>query len=114
MASDQLIQLCCGALKLTLAPAQGGAILAFDCIHDNRRWPILRGCDGPPAHLFDAASFPLVPFCNRIRGGRFSFRGREVELSPNLDKDPSPLHGQGWLAAWAVERSTETEAELVY
>ena len=46
------------------------------------------------------ASFPLVPFVNRIRGGRFTFRGREVRLAPNMAGDPSPLHGQGWLNPW--------------
>lgn len=67
-----------------------------------------------PANILDAASFPLVPYVNRIRGGRFSFRGREVAISPNLPNDPSPLHGDGWLAAWQVETASEAAADLVY
>ncbi len=69
--------------------------------------PLLRatreGADG----VLDMACFPLVPYVNRIRGGRFSFRGREVVLKPNMAGDISPLHGQGWLAAWSVESSSE-------
>jgi aldose 1-epimerase len=64
--------------------------------------------DGPLAQ----ASFPLVPYSNRIRGGRFTFRGRTVDIAPNIASDPSPLHGQGWLGAWDVVRLDEREAEL--
>jgi aldose 1-epimerase len=60
------------------------------------------------------SSFPLVPFVNRVRGGSFSFRGRRVTLARNLPPDPSPLHGQGWLAAWEVERLGQDGAELVF
>jgi aldose 1-epimerase len=51
---------------------------------------------------------------NRIRGGRFTFRGREVRLAPNMPGDPSPLHGQGWLNAWEVEDATDRTAVLTY
>jgi aldose 1-epimerase len=64
--------------------------------------------------VLDAGSFPLVPYVNRVRDGRFAFRGREVHMLPNMPGDPSPLHGQGWLAPWKVLSATETEAELSY
>lgn len=64
--------------------------------------------------MLDAASFPLVPYVNRIRGGRFPFRGREVRLAPNMAGDPSPLHGQGWLGEWSVEEAGETHAVLSF
>ncbi len=63
-------------------------------------------------NVLDAASFPLVPYVNRIRGGRFTFRGREVRLAPNMAGDPSPLHGQGWLNPWAVAEADERRAVL--
>ena len=66
--------------------------------------PILRKCNSCHENVLEAASFPLVPYVNRIRGGRFTFRGREVRLAPNMAGDPSPLHGQGWLAPWQVEQ----------
>ena len=53
--------------------------------------------------------FPLVPYVNRIRGGRFTFREREVRLDPNMAGDPSPLHGQGWLNPWNVESCKRVE-----
>jgi aldose 1-epimerase len=74
----------------------------------------LRKCNSPLEKVLDAASFPLVPFVNRIRGGRFTFRGREVRIAPNMAGDLSPLHGQGWLCPWAVDSASDTEAVLSY
>jgi aldose 1-epimerase len=76
--------------------------------------PILRKCHTPLEKVLDADCFPLVPYVNRIRGGCFTFRGREVHLEPNMPGDPSPLHGQGWLSPWSVERHDETTAVLAY
>ena len=73
---------------------------------------MLRGPDGPPEHVLDMGSFPLVPYSNRIRGGRFLFRGREVKITPNMPPDPSPLHGQGWLAPWETLAAGDSSAEL--
>ena len=103
-----------GSLELQLAPPLGGSIARLD-YRDARgeKIPCLRGVEGEGTSPLDHGSFPLVPFSNRIRGGRFTFRGREVVLRPNMAGDPSPLHGQGWLAPWEVEMATTTEAELV-
>jgi aldose 1-epimerase len=74
----------------------------------------LRKCNTPIQKVLDADCFPLVPYVNRIRGGCFTFRGRTVKLKPNMAGDPSPLHGQGWLNPWDVERHDEAAAVLVY
>ena len=104
-----------GPLSLRLAPARGGGIMSFECCAASGRniaifQPMEAGDPSPAA----PANFPLVPFVNRIRGGAFSFRGRRVTLARNMPPDPSPLHGQGWLAAWTVERLGADSAELVY
>ena len=113
MTDDGPPTLFSGALTLTLAPAKGGSVARFDYrASDGTQIPVFRGTDGEPEAMVDYASFPLVPFVNRVRGGRFSFRGREVALTPNLPGDPSPLHGQGWVSPWEVTRLGETEAEL--
>jgi aldose 1-epimerase len=115
MGSESLIELAAGPLLLTLAPSVGGSIAGFAHVGpDGKKTPIMRGVEGLPRTVLDAASFPLVPFSNRIRGGTFRFRNRNVTLAQNMAPDPSPLHGQGWLAPWDVVRSSETEAELVF
>ena len=107
--------LSCGPLSLTLAPAKGGSVARFDYrAPDGLQIPVFRGVEGEPEMMVDYASFPLVPYVNRVRGGRFAFRGREVALTPNLPGDPSPLHGQGWVSPWEVARLEQAEAELRY
>ncbi|GAA4004503.1 aldose 1-epimerase [Sphingomonas humi] len=107
-----LLTLEAGSLALRIAPATGGAIHDLTFVGDGSRIPLLRAPREGADHVLDMASFPLVPFVNRIRGGRFTFRGREVVIRPNMANDISPLHGQGWLGSWTVERSSAREAEL--
>jgi aldose 1-epimerase len=109
---DGLVTLRAGALELALAPAVGGSIARFEHVAGGQRTAILRGCDGVPDHALGAGSFPLVPYVNRIRGGRFTFRGRSVTLPRNITGDASPLHGDGWLGSWEVVSSTADRATL--
>lgn len=104
-----MISIRAAGYELALAPDIGGAISRFTC--EGR--PLLRGADAPETVL-DCGCFPLVPYCNRIRNGRFTFRGRVVEIAPNMAGDPSPLHGQGWLGPWLVESQEECQACLFF
>ena len=111
MADDtQLLR--AGPLEVGISPSVGGTIAWFDMVAEERRSHILRACHTPLKNALDAASFPLVPYVNRIRGGRFSFRGRDITLSPNMAGDPSPLHGDGWLGAWQVEHAGARDVTL--
>jgi aldose 1-epimerase len=56
------------------------------------------------------ASFPLVPYANRIAHGRFEWAGRELRVPLNFSDHPHALHALGWQAAWEV---VEHEAERV-
>jgi aldose 1-epimerase len=60
------------------------------------------------------ASFPLLPFCNRIRNGKALFAGREIALAPNhpAQDSPHPLHGMGWLLPWRVVQMDGRRAVL--
>ena len=109
---DELLILATGDLELALAPGVGGCVASFERRTADRSVRLLRGERRVPERVLDAASFPLVPYVNRIRGGRFSFGGREIELAPNMAGDPSPLHGQGWLSPWEVIKRTGTTAAL--
>ena len=114
MASDTSIELTAGRFRLELSPSIGGAISAFEWVDGDRARPILRECHTRLEKVLDAACFPLVPYVNRIRGGRFSFRGQDVRIAPNMPGDPSPLHGQGWLNPWVVEDSSQNRAALSF
>ena len=114
MVAETIVKLTSGDLLVELSPSIGGAISRFAWVGANGPRAILRESNSPLENVLDAASFPLVPYVNRIRGGRFSFAGREVSLAPNMAGDPSPLHGQGWLSAWQVDEHSETRAALSF
>lgn len=99
-----------GELELDLTPKIGGSIARFQ----RGDQELMRASPPGASDPGDMANFPLVPFSNRIRGGRFECDGRTVTLSPNLPGDKSPLHGQGWRNAWTVESSNTTSATLTF
>ncbi len=107
-----------GALEVVLLPGIGGSIVRFDRIDGESRQSFLRAARAVPitevsiTDVLDASCFPLVPFVNRIRGGTFTCDGRVISLSPNMPGDASPLHGQGWRAAWDVTSQDEQHATL--
>jgi aldose 1-epimerase len=49
------------------------------------------------------ASFPLVPWSNRIGGGHFRWGGRDLQITLNFVPEPHAIHGIGWDDAWQVE-----------
>lgn len=114
MSSPEPVILSTGAFELRLNPSIGGSISSLEWIAGGECVPVLRKCNSCPENVLEAASFPLVPYVNRIRGGRFTVRGREVALAPNMSGDPSPLHGQGWLAPWRVDTATPSKAQLSF
>ncbi len=113
MPSD-VLTLSSSNLELQLSPSIGGAISRLAYLGDGDPISILRECRTPLENVLEAASFPLVPYVNRIRGGSFRFRDKEVRLTPNMPGDPSPLHGQGWLEPWKLDRFDRTSAGLSY
>jgi aldose 1-epimerase len=103
-----------GTLEVRLLPDAGGSVARFDRLADGARQPLLRGTDEVAAGPLEMGCFPLVPFCNRIRGGTFECDGKTVTLAPNMPPDPSPLHGQGWFNPWEIVSAEESAAELSF
>ena len=101
-------------LEAGLKPHAGGAFTHFCDLSGAEPVDLFRrgaaGSDDP----LDSAGFPLVPFCNRVRDGRFSFGGRDVRLSPNLPGQKHPLHGQGWRGAWHVLEAGDAFAQIAF
>jgi aldose 1-epimerase len=114
MNAETVVTLTTGKLRLSLSPSIGGAISAFEWVDGGEHRSILRKCHTQLEKVLDAASFPLVPYVNRIRGGSFGFRGQEVVLAPNMVGDPSPLHGQGWLNPWNTDAADDRQAVLTF
>lgn len=103
-----MIQLRSGSSEATLLPHLGGSIGGFWV--DGRA--ILRPAPQDTASPLDAACFPLVPYANRIAGGRFSFAGEDYALPRNVAGFEHPIHGLGWIMPWAVKTQENDRAIL--
>ena len=102
------------ALRADVLPEAGGGLLRFDWLSDGDVVPLFRPGEVDAA-LQDPrtlACFPLVPWSNRIGGGRFTFEGRVVEVPLTRDGEAYPLHGHGWLMPWRVVSQTAASVEL--
>ncbi len=104
-------------LTLQLAPACGGAISAFRYQQGGQAFDIMRPAS--QAALADndvlaTASFPLIPFSNRIAQGEFNYQGQQAKLDVNMPPHPHPLHGQAWRQAWTIDEHNEHSATLGY
>ncbi|HUP07389.1 MAG TPA: aldose 1-epimerase [Caldimonas sp.] len=112
-------RIACAGLVADIAPAIGGSLVSFfreAAGHAPRRdW--LRDGSAAAARggdAFEMASFPLVPWCNRIRDGRFTWNGRTVQLPPNRPNSRHPLHGIGWQRAWRVTARGDGHVDIAF
>ncbi len=100
---------------LRLAPEAGGMVTRYWLERGSGVWEWLRPASDaavPQRDGYEAAAFPLVPFSNRIRGGRFRFDGRDVALPLNRPPERHAIHGQGWQASWTAREVSTTSALL--
>ncbi|RMI34154.1 aldose epimerase family protein [Nocardia stercoris] len=98
--SDAVILRCADA-TVRLSPGNGGRISGLTVAgHD-----LL--VDGD-----EYGSFPMVPWCGRLRDGVLRHAGREYEFP--CDAPPHALHGLGWTAGWTAAALTDTAAELSF
>ena len=107
-ASDTIV-LERGRTRATIAPSLGGRLLQLEArIGDH--WTSL--LYSPATHTDPLAfgSFPMVPWPNRIDGGRFTWRGRLYEVPTR--GQPHALHGVGCYVPWRVERVATTACEM--
>jgi aldose 1-epimerase len=106
-----------GTARALLNPQTGGTILRYwnegkgGATEWLRAGP-LEGADfRAPGRM---GCYPLVPYSNRIRNGRFRFAGREIALPLNFGDHPHSIHGHGWQAPWNVVARSEDEVTLEY
>ena len=102
-----------GKSAVTLSPDYGAAILRFT--HDGQDmfkavepgWKLERD-------PLKTACFPLVPYSNRIRDGRFRFGGKDILLDFSEIGHAHALHGLGWSQPWTVTQQSDSECICVF
>lgn len=103
------------AVSCRIAPELGGAVYALDYLLGSEKQPLLRPTWGEAAHLItDYANWPLVPFSNRIKHGKFSFLGKDYRVPINYLGYPHASHGQAWERPWHVAAQTEDHCKLTF
>jgi len=116
MALTPTQTLTAGNLNVSIAPDCGGSISRF-WHNGDADLELLR-----PASAEDIAansplgmaSFPLAPFSNRIRDGKFTFDGKSISLPLNFGDHPHAIHGHGWQARWSVLAQSDRALTLSY
>ena len=106
-----------GAMECVVCPRIGGSIARLTLWSEDGPLHLLRPTPGAAldgASAADMGCFPLVPFSNRIAGGRFRFEGTAVELPLNHPACPHTLHGHGWETPWTVEAQDDSSLRLSY
>ncbi|WP_157792895.1 aldose 1-epimerase [Bordetella genomosp. 8] len=97
-----------GDASVELCPGLGGTILRYSW----RGIPILRPSDGLPDIARLTACYPLLPYSNRIGGGRLRFGGHAYAIPPTVDYAPLPMHGLAWQRPWRIASRTGHQAVL--
>jgi aldose 1-epimerase len=102
------VSIASGNSTCIIAPKCGGSISSWHL--DGQ--PMLRAAmpgSLTNGNVLDSASFPLVPYSNRISDGRFSWRERTFELPRHKLSLPHAIHGIGWERNWSIaEHSKDT------
>ncbi|WP_448062475.1 aldose epimerase family protein [Cellulomonas hominis] len=98
--------------QVGVLPATGGALTHGRVLVDGT-WRDLLRPTGPAGFLAAerCASFPLVPWSNRIVDGVLPFRGRRWRLSRNA-ADGTAIHGAGLGYPWRVDAQSPTRLDL--
>jgi aldose 1-epimerase len=109
--SESTFELHAGALRLAVRADLGGSIAGFW----HRETPIMRSTEpGLLQSSRKAASYPLIPYSNRLGYRHFRWKGKEYTTEPNFDDNPHSVHGVGWQRPWAVTTHSATEVALRY
>ncbi len=112
-----LVTLSSGQAYCEIAPQAGGAIANFWWERGGRRVHWLRPAMPDAIARADArhmACFPMVPYGNRIRDGRFLFCGREVVESTAGSDTRHAIHGHGWRRRWSIIERAEDRLVIEY
>ena len=101
----------CADLLCEIKPELGGCIAGL--------WlgavPVLRSTHASELHsVRQSASYPLVPFSNRVGHACLQWAGTDHPLVRNCEPEPHAIHGVGWERPWTVLESSATFALLSY
>jgi len=107
MAPGPLLKIADGDLSADIAPEAGGRIAQIRC--DGVEQLVGHGEHDATAAIA-WGSYAMVPWCGRIRRGRFEFEGRSYALPANFEGHA--IHGVGYLMPWQVTEQSARHVAL--
>jgi aldose 1-epimerase len=115
--APRLIPLSAGPVRAIVSPEAGGSLAQFAVVREGAVIDLMR--PPLPVALADTnpralASYPLVPFSNRIAYARFGFEGADYALRQNFLPEPHAIHGDGWQARWATDAVAADRVSISY
>lgn len=105
------VALASGDADVVVAPGVGGAIASF-------RWrdhDLLRPTPEAARTAGDVrqfASYPLVPYSNRIAQAMLAHEAATHSLARNFGHHPHAIHGVGWQRAWTLDAAEPARVRL--
>lgn len=99
--------------KLVINPKMGGSILHYSAMINGKFRDVFRNANDVNS-IHDSASFPLVPFSNRIKKGQFNWQQKQIILPLNHLPEKHVIHGHGWQTQWQVISHCGSEVTLEY
>ncbi|MBT5794580.1 MAG: aldose 1-epimerase [Deltaproteobacteria bacterium] len=114
---EKILNLRSGNTLLAIMPEVGGCITRYCLKNEEQVLELMRPATQAGLSVKDPLEmgcFPLIPFSNRIKNGRFSFQGKQIKMPPNFPPEIHTIHGQGWKAAWTVREVEENRAVIAY
>ena len=106
-----MLNIGCATSRCVLLPELGGAIGSWTVDGQD----MLRAASAEAmaaGTMLGLASFPLVPYSNRIGHAEFFRDGQAIRLTPNFAPEPHAIHGVGWRRRWTVTAQSEDSATL--
>jgi aldose 1-epimerase len=101
-----MIELASPPARITIDPAAGGRVAAFQ-LHGRDLIVTKDRTSGDPMQW---GSYPMVPYAGRVRRGRFEFLEGNYQLPINMS--PHAIHGTGYNRPWWIENDGSLSIEL--
>ena len=108
----QVIEIADARTRVGIVPGMGAGIAFMEARLPGGPVPVLRPWGGPGTGPFGLGCILLLPFCNRLFDGGFSFAGTFHPVSPNLPDEPAPHHGGAFQQVWEVAMAGPRHVEL--
>jgi aldose 1-epimerase len=107
----EAITLAHGADRCELLPLLGGSIGGWT-VEGQAMLRTASAASIAARDPFGMASFPLVPYSNRIGNAAFEWDGKIIRLAPNFPPEPHAIHGVGFERSWTCAARTADSALL--